>query len=598
MEPAAGTPPGPGSGATDAGAPPPSAPPGLRPLALWPWVLGLLAGLAVTVLALSGNPGAEDLADLGEMAFYGLAAVLSLRASRKLEGPLRRGWQLLGAGCLLVFLAYLSLIALAAAGAELPEGDDYLPFLVVINGLMFVGLVLLCPPDMVRGSRLRIALDGLIAGGSILFLILVSVEHPLQASSGAAEVLLSDLLYPAIDAASLTVALLVLAHSRRATPPWYAALAAAAAVSFVADVWLVTGLGAEGALSGVPLVYLGAVGTAALLARPWEAHKSLREPLGTQAAIYVPFGLALAGACYDFVENDGLHASLFFLLVGLVGLVVARTVMLLAENRNLYADFEATDSFKTQLLRFISHEIANPLSPLKVQVELLRTGVARDLDRAWNAIERSIGRLESLSRDVRLMALAETRRIVQSTQLTDLVPRIASAVQAHQAVANQRGVTLRAELPNYPLAVPLDGERMDQVVDNLLSNALKFTPAGGTISVRLWRAPGGLAVFEVQDSGAGMSPEQQARLFSAFGRPQGSTTPGLGLGLYLCKAIVDGHGGRITASSDGAGKGSRFRVELQPGRTSGPLRKKAVPPPTGPTRKDPATAERPSDLPL
>ncbi len=96
-----------------------------------------------------------------------------------------------------------------------------------------------------------------------------------------------------------------------------------------------------------------------------------------------------------------------------------------------------------------------------------------------------------------------------------------------------------------------------------------------------------------------MTPEQQARLFSAFGRPQGSTTPGLGLGLYLCKAIVDGHGGRIVASSDGAGKGSRFRVELQPGAASGSLRKgPTVQAPGRPVPKSPETAERPSDLPL
>jgi signal transduction histidine kinase len=282
--------------------------------------------------------------------------------------------------------------------------------------------------------------------------------------------------------------------------------------------------------------------------------------------------------------------------------MAVRAVMILRENRRLVADFVATDDFKTQLLRFISHEIANPLSPLKVQVRLLRDGAASNLEKAWQAIDRSIGRLESLSRDVRLMALAETRRIVQSTEIADIVPRVGGAVQAHQAVAAQRGLVLRADLPAGPLAVPIDGERFDQVVDNLLSNALKFTPKGGAIDVRLFRSPAGLAVFEVHDSGAGMTPEQQARLFSAFGRPKGSTTPGLGLGLYLCKAIVDGHGGRISASSAGPGQGSRFRVELPP---PPPARIKA--PPVGP-RPAYAPAEhlggpevpdgRPSDLPV
>ncbi|HUR25088.1 MAG TPA: HAMP domain-containing sensor histidine kinase [Candidatus Thermoplasmatota archaeon] len=323
---------------------------------------------------------------------------------------------------------------------------------------------------------------------------------------------------------------------------------------------------------------------------------------GPEMALLACIGVAVAWVCIDYVHSGGLSPPLFGLLLAVVAVLVVRSILLVRENHALTGRFRASDDFKTQLLRFISHEIANPLSPLKVQVGLLRQGVARDLERAWAAIERSIGRLESLSRDVRLMALAETRRIVQATEVADLVPRVASAVQAHQAVAGQRGVALRNELPPYPLAVPIDGERFDQVVDNLLSNALKFTPREGAIDVKLWRAPGGWAVVEVRDSGAGMTPEQQARLFSAFGRPQGSTTPGLGLGLYLCKAIVDGHGGRISATSEGAGRGSSFRVEMPPGAASGKPAKGGPRPAYVPAVHDGATADvpagRPSDLPL
>lgn len=558
----------------------------------------LAGALAIGLLAGQDAVVAEDLSDVLEMVFYGMAAALAWRAGGRLEGPLRRGWRLLGLGATLVLLAYAVLIALSLAGQATPQGDELLPLLALVNGLSLVGLLYLSPPDLVASSRARLGLDGLIAGASLLFLVLVSTETPLEPGADLAAPVISDLLYPAIGAASLTVAGLVVGHVRGRTPAWYAIFATGTFSLFLSDSLYAAGAIPAWASSIGTLAFLGLVSSAALLARPWTERKAQQEPFSAQAAVYVPFGLAVAGAFYDYFENGGLDASLFVLLMGLVGLVVARSVLILRENRDLYANFEATDSFKTQLLRFISHEIANPLSPLKVQVGLLRTGAAKDLDRAWNAIGRSIARLESLSRDVRLMALAETRRIVQSTQLGDLVPRIAAAVQAHQAVAGQRGVTLAAELPQYPLAVPIDGERIDQVVDNLLSNALKFTPAGGTITVRLWRAPGGLAVFEVQDSGAGMTPEQQARLFSAFGRPQGSTTPGLGLGLYLCKAIVDGHGGRITASSEGEGKGSRFRVELQPSGPTGANKARTGPPPGPAVPKSPETAERPSDLPL
>ena len=335
---------------------------------------------------------------------------------------------------------------------------------------------------------------------------------------------------------------------------------------------------------------------------PAAGTRKKHRRIWPEVALYVLVGAALVVVGYRAVVYNGLTRELSLLLIVAVALMGMRSLMVLRENRRLVADYEATDDFKTQLLRFISHEIANPLSPLKVQVRLLKDGVTQDLNKAWAAIDRSIGRLESLSRDVRLMALAETRRIVQSTEVADILPRVSSAVQAHQAVANQRGVVLRAELPQYPLAVPIDGERFDQVVDNLLSNALKFTPKGGAIDVKLWRAPGGWAVVEVKDSGAGMTPEQQARLFSAFGRPKGSTTPGLGLGLYLCKAIVDGHGGRISATSEGAGQGARFRVEMPPSPSSGKGAKVGPRPAYAPAMHDGAKGDvpegRPSDLPI
>lgn len=321
-----------------------------------------------------------------------------------------------------------------------------------------------------------------------------------------------------------------------------------------------------------------------------------------EVLLAIPLALVLVGLGVAAALHDGLSAPLSVLLVGLSLLVVLRAFLLLRENRRLFVSFADTDAFKTQLLRFISHEIANPLSPLKVQLSLLRKGVVSGAEKAWAAVDRSIGRLESLSRDVRLMALVETHRLVQSTADADIVPRVTSAVQAHQAVAAQRGVQLTLQPPAYPLTVPIDGERFDQVVDNLLSNALKFTPKGGTIAVQMWRAPGGLAVLEVKDSGAGMTADQQAKLFSAFGRPQGSTTPGLGLGLYLCKAIVEGHEGHIAATSDGPGTGAAFRVELPPAHSAAAKRQVGPRPTYTPATHDGSKAlepeGRPPDLPL
>lgn len=183
-----------------------------------------------------------------------------------------------------------------------------------------------------------------------------------------------------------------------------------------------------------------------------------------------------------------------------------------------------------------------------------------------------------------MMALAETGRLVQPPAPTALGPRVARACSAHEAVAQQKGLALSCSVED--VTVPADGERFDQVVDNLLSNAFKFTPAGGRVDVRLKAAPGGAALLEVQDSGAGLDDAQLARLFTAFGRAHGDTQPGLGLGLYLCKAIVDGHRGRITAHSDGPGRGALFCVELP--AAAAPETKDLPPRPADPS-PDPAS---------
>ncbi|MGE5707511.1 MAG: sensor histidine kinase, partial [Bacteroidota bacterium] len=123
---------------------------------------------------------------------------------------------------------------------------------------------------------------------------------------------------------------------------------------------------------------------------------------------------------------------------------------------------------------------------------------------------------------------------------------------------------LREEVPeNLPLLVA-DEQRVNQILLNLLSNAIKFTPEGGTIAVRAWVEAGAL-VCEVKDSGIGIAPEDHPRLFKPFTQLDMSSTRkvrGTGLGLTIAKALVEAHGGTITAESPGLGKGATFRFTL------------------------------------
>ena len=135
------------------------------------------------------------------------------------------------------------------------------------------------------------------------------------------------------------------------------------------------------------------------------------------------------------------------------------------------------------------------------------------------------------------------------------------AALPHMEAKQQR---LSVSLPENALEVSVDETRMVQVVNNLLNNSCKFTQPGGCISIRLAQDPG-LAKLIVADDGIGIAPDQLDAIFQTYvqsSKPAGSAAPGLGLGLSLCKALVQLHGGRIQANSEGRGKGSEFIVSL------------------------------------
>ena len=136
------------------------------------------------------------------------------------------------------------------------------------------------------------------------------------------------------------------------------------------------------------------------------------------------------------------------------------------------------------------------------------------------------------------------------------------SVEAARPRADSGGVTVSVE--TEPLTLPgADHDRLGQLIDNLLSNALKFTPEGGSVKVTV-RHDDEKALIEVTDTGAGISQEEIAHLFERFYRAPAATDaaiPGIGLGLSICKAIVDGHGGGISVDSV-VGEGTTFRVEL------------------------------------
>ncbi len=239
---------------------------------------------------------------------------------------------------------------------------------------------------------------------------------------------------------------------------------------------------------------------------------------------------------------------------------------------------EQMNQFKTQLLNTAAHELNTPLTPLRLQIHLLRgENLGRLSDRqkkALEVLERNVERLSLLVSDILDVARLESGHLGLETQSLDLAELIKEATSSYEEAARGVGVKLLVE-PGATLAVQADGRRIIQVLYNLLSNALKFTPSGGQVTVR-YRAHGPHAVIDVTDTGLGMTKEQQARLFQPFSRVhdvEGTAIAGTGLGLYICKGIMEQHKGELTVSSPGPKKGSTFTLSVPLAATPASVRR-------------------------
>jgi signal transduction histidine kinase len=220
-----------------------------------------------------------------------------------------------------------------------------------------------------------------------------------------------------------------------------------------------------------------------------------------------------------------------------------------------------TQEEQAQLFNFIAHELNTPLTTMKGQTQLARRRLERGEQVSLEQLERieqNMKRMERLVSDLLDSARLEQERVVLDLATLDL-RGLCRQVAEEQALTSGRSVQL--DLPGQPVLARGDALRLGQVLANLLSNALKYSPVETAVILRL-RKEGGQARVEVQDSGPGMPPEVLPHLFERFYRAPGirvlyGSGVGLGLGLYLCKSLVELHGGKIGASSV-VGKGSTF----------------------------------------
>ena len=230
------------------------------------------------------------------------------------------------------------------------------------------------------------------------------------------------------------------------------------------------------------------------------------------------------------------------------------------------------DRLKDEFVALVSHELRTPLTSIIGYIQLLRDERASglDTDHFAEVIERNAERLLRLVGDLLFLSQMQSGQLTLELRDTDLSSLAVEAVEEARPEAQRKHVDLDLSATAVP-RLAVDPTRIAQLLGNLISNAVKFTPQGGKVGVTL-AVEGGEAVLSVADTGIGIRAADRERIFERFFRTEAATRrviPGSGLGLTISQAIVQAHGGTITVRSD-EGHGSTFTVRLPPGLVSSP----------------------------
>ena len=237
-----------------------------------------------------------------------------------------------------------------------------------------------------------------------------------------------------------------------------------------------------------------------------------------------------------------------------------------AHAEALAADLRRANQAKDEFLAVLGHELRNPLAPVRNALEVLRMSGGTDpqMLRMHEIMDRQVKHLARLVDDLLDVSRITRGRVELRRETTELATLVAGAAEGLQTFFQERGHRLEVSLPESPIVLDVDPLRMEQVLANLLSNAAKYTPPGGTISLSVEKE-GSEALVRVRDNGIGIPAEMIERVFDLFAqadRLPDTVHQGLGIGLTLVRRLVELHDGRVVARSPGRGQGSEFEVRL------------------------------------
>jgi len=239
---------------------------------------------------------------------------------------------------------------------------------------------------------------------------------------------------------------------------------------------------------------------------------------------------------------------------------------LLADSFNQMAEkLEGIEAMRKQLIGDISHELRTPLTAIKGSMEGLMDGVLPAEKSTYQQIYREADRLQRLVEDLQELSRVDGSSLRLNRKAVKVAELVKSAVTPLENTFAMKGVDLIAQVESGLPAINVDSDRIQQVLQNLLGNALQFTPADGQVLLKVQREADSILI-SVQDNGIGISKEHLPHIFERFYRADKSRSRtnggGSGIGLTIAKSLVEAHGGEIWAESAGKGQGSTFSLKL------------------------------------
>lgn len=236
------------------------------------------------------------------------------------------------------------------------------------------------------------------------------------------------------------------------------------------------------------------------------------------------------------------------------------------ENARLYRDIRQADERKNEFLAMLAHELRNPLAPIRTALDVMRLREGREKEALWakDVIDRQVRHLVRLVDDLLDVSRITRGKIRLKFESVEAASIVSSAVETSLPLIEAHRHKLDISIPDEPLQLRADAARLSQILSNLLNNAAKYTPNGGTIGLEV-ALEQGEAVFRVRDSGIGISKEMLGKVFDLFTQVDRSldrSQGGLGIGLTLVKRLVEAHGGKVEAFSGGVNQGTEFVVRI------------------------------------